>query len=33
MRLLSRRLRATLAAERAAEELVTVPVAPLPRTG
>jgi CRP/FNR family transcriptional regulator, cyclic AMP receptor protein len=33
MQLMSRRLRATLAAERATEERVAVPVAPLPRTG
>ncbi len=33
MQLMSRRLRATLAAERAGEERVAMPVAPLPRTG
>jgi CRP-like cAMP-binding protein len=33
MRLMARRLRATLAGEGAAEERVAVPVAPLPRTG
>ena len=32
MRLMSRRLRATLAAERAPDERVGIPVAPLPRT-
>jgi CRP-like cAMP-binding protein len=33
MRLMSRRLRATLAAEGTGEERVTMPVAPIPRTG
>jgi CRP/FNR family cyclic AMP-dependent transcriptional regulator len=33
MRLMSRRLRATLAAERAAEDRVATPMSPLPRTG
>ena len=33
MRLMSRRLRATLAADKSAEERIAVPLAPMPRTG